>query len=225
MENFQGALAVKNQESPLRAEFIQTPSSPFDQAFADKLDKVLQDYAQSKSAEDPCSIQMFKTGLIRFCNSSDKKSAFDELAQLAGSLEKLSTLEKTSLNKERFELIASSAQRKQLNLDLRIKQREFNEKTFEQLSPGDYLSVYAMMQRKLDEKPAEYQERVRKGLAPYPEILNAFNEELAAEARVEASKTPREKQLEQLVTQISSSLKEMDEQVMNAYRRSILKNP
>ncbi len=190
---------------------------------ADALDKQLKDFSNSKITDASRDMQKFQKAVGKFCDSTDKESAVDDLGETYTKVTALMDLKTEALYNEAKAEAARTPGRKALEDNVKRKNHEFSDKILN-LPFEESLRVEDLVAWKDGENRAQHDERVRKGLESNKPMLDAFNAIRDAEANVEANKGPREKQLEQLSKQLEDDGKTMKAIMEKAYLRSTLKN-
>jgi hypothetical protein len=190
---------------------------------AERLDKELRGFADSKLDSPSHSMLRFQKAVGKFCDTPDKEAAMDELSDTWASLNTRMTIGAEALYKDRKEEIAREPGRKELETNYKKEKDQFFGKLID-LPFEESQRVEDLIRWKDGETKAEHRERIRSGLAGNRQMLDAFNKMEAADDKIEASKSPREKQLDHLLSQIETDSKLMLEQTEKAYVRSSLKN-
>lgn len=189
---------------------------------AERLDKELKDFATAKLEDPSHSMQRFQKAVDNFCKNPDKEAAMDDLSDVYASLVNRMKIGVEALYNDRKEEIARQPGRKELDANFKGKQDDFFGKMLD-LPFEESRRVEDMMKWQDGETKAQHRDRIRKGLANNKTMLDSFDQMSAAEDKIEASKSPREKQLDYLLKQIDTDDKTMQELVEKAYVRSSLK--
>ena len=242
MEDFANSRTADNaQNSGLLAEWLenQSPakSNKLELAFtlvgvgqdkqdgpgkdvADRLDKELKDFADSKIPDASKDMLAFQKMIDKFCSEPDKKKAMEELGESYSRL-------RVQLGKEigdtYDEMEAEGARqpgRKELQADLEKKLTKFFDKVH---ASDDEWKVYELMEWKDGESKADHQARVREGLKGNKPLLDAYNEMETAGDKVDANKSAKEKELEALHRKQLKDYHGMEPVVNKAYIRSEIK--
>jgi hypothetical protein len=190
---------------------------------SERLDKELREFADGKFDDPSHSMLRFQKAIGKFCSATDKEAAMDELSDTWSSLNTRMSIGSEALFNDRKDEIAREPGRKELEAAYRQKQDHFFGKMID-LPFEESQRIEDLTKHKGGETEPEYRERVRKGLASNKPMLDAFNGMEAAKDNIAASKSPREKQLDYLISQIDSDSKVMLAEVEKAYVRSTLKN-
>lgn len=208
---------AKDKQEPARekTEFVAKATS-------DQLDKSLKEFADSKLVDPSRDLQKFQKAVGKFCDSSDKESAFDELGDTWSKINSLVELKAQALYSETKQEAKETPGRKELVAAHKAKQDLFWDKVFKQPLQESF-RIQDLMMRQAGESKAEQEQRIRKGLATNKPMLAAYEEIKTAEANIEANKGPRERQLESLSQQLETDSQIMREQMEKAYLRSTLK--
>jgi hypothetical protein len=188
---------------------------------AEKLDRELRDFAGSKLDDPSHSMLRFQKAVEKFCANPDKEAAMDDLSDTWSSINTRMGIGAEALYNDRKEEIARQPGRKELESAHKHKQDQFFDKMLN-LPFEESQRVEDLIRHQSGETEAQYRERVRSGLAGNKSMLDSFNQMEAAKDNIEASKSPREKQLDHLLNQIKSESQVMQEQVEKAYVRSSL---
>lgn len=190
---------------------------------AESLDKELKEFAEEKLANPSKSMQRFQKAVGKFCDASDKESAMQELGDTWSALSSQYEMKAGALYRATKSEADNTAGRKELVDGHKAKQDQFWDKVFAQPLQESF-RIQDLMMRQAGESKAEQQERIQKGLANNKPVLDAYKQILAAEAKIEANKGPREKQLEELRSQLDAEDESMRLKVEKAYIRSTIKN-
>ncbi|MBX9719790.1 MAG: hypothetical protein K2X81_00205 [Candidatus Obscuribacterales bacterium] len=209
---------VKDNQVPVKEK---TEASGKDAA--DALDKQLRNFADSKLTDASRDVQKFQKAVGKFCDSSDKESALDELGETYTKVTALMDLKADALFNEVKAEAARTPGRKEALDDVKRKNYEFSDKIVN-LPFEESLRVEDLVAWKDGENSAQHDARVRKGLESNKPMLDAYNAIKDAEKKVEDNKGPREKQLDKLSKQVDDDGKTMKDIMEKAYLRSTLKN-
>lgn len=189
---------------------------------AEKLDKDLRAFADTPLFEPSRDLLKFQKAVGKFCDASDKEAAMDDLGETWTNITSLMNIKSEALFRERKEVANNTPGRKELEANHKAKQDQLWDKVMK-LPLGESFRIQDLLMRQPGETKAQQDERIRKGLANNKPILDAYNEIGAAEAKIEANKGPREKQLQYLEDQLDTDAATMNEQLKKAYLRSTLK--
>ncbi|MBX9569633.1 MAG: hypothetical protein K2X77_12095 [Candidatus Obscuribacterales bacterium] len=187
-----------------------------------ELDRDLKAFANTKLVDPSRDLQKFQYEVFKFCENEDKESAFDDLSDTWSKINSVSELKAETLSRAIKEEAKSTPGRTPLIAALKLKQDAFWDKMFKQPLEESF-RIQDLMLRQPGENKTQQDERIRKGLASNKPMLAAFEEIKAAEAKVDANKGPREKQLEALRVQLDSESEVMRNQMEKAYLRSTFK--
>lgn len=187
-----------------------------------ELDRDLKAFANSKLVDPSRDLQKFQYEVFKFCQNEDKESAFDDLSDTWSKINAVSELKADTLARATKEEAKSTPGRDQVMAALKLKQDAFFDKMLNE-PISESLRIQDLMLRQPGESKRQQDERIRKGLANNKPMLAAFEEIKAAEAKVDANKGPREKQLEALRAQLESESDVMRKQMEKAYLRSTIK--
>jgi hypothetical protein len=206
------ALAVTRQEKP------EGPGKDV----ADRLDKELKDFATAKLNNPSADMQNFQQMILNFCNSPDKAKAMEELGN---SYSKLNVQMEKDAEKTYDDLQAEGARqpgRKALDADYSAKLDTFFDKVNALPSAENDRVMNLLSWDNETESKAHHQEVVRKGLAGNKDLLASYNAMEAASDKIDANKSPLERELETLHNQQIRDFHEMKPQVEKAYIRSTI---
>lgn len=206
------AMAVTRQEKP------EGPGKDV----ADRLDKELKDFATAKLDRPSAEMLSFQQMLLKFCNNPDKAKAMEELGD---SYSRLNVQLEKAAEKTYDELQAEGAKqpgRKALQADYNNKLDSFFQKV-DGLPPGENSRVMELLSWDNEtESKAHHQEVVRAGLANNKDLLKSYNAMEAASDKIDANKSPRERELEATHNQQIYDFRAMKPEVEKAYIRSTI---
>ncbi len=189
---------------------------------ADRLDKELRDFATAKPEHPSADMQDFQKMIAKFCDNPDKTKAMEELGNSYG---KLNVQIGKDAEKTYDELQAEGAKqpgRSALQADYNTKFDSFFNKV-DALPQAENSRVTALLSWNADtESKDHHEEVVRKGLANNKDLLASYNSMEEASDKIDANKSPLEKELEATHTQQIRDLHTMKPQVDKAYIRSTI---
>ena len=207
------ALAVTRQEKP------EGPGKDV----ADRLDGELRDFATAKLNNPSADMQNFQKMILKFCDNPNKEQAMQDLGD---SYSRLDVQMGKDAEKSYDDMQAEAAKqpgRKELEADLSSKLDKFFAKV-DALPPAENERVMNLLSwDRYSDTKEHHQAVVRAGLANNKDLLASYNAMEAAGDKIDASKSPREKQLEALHDQQISDMRQMKPVVEKAYIRSTIK--
>jgi hypothetical protein len=187
-----------------------------------ELDRDLKAFANSKLVDPSRDLRKFQYEVFKFSQNEDKESAFEDLSDTWSTINSVSELKSEALSLAIKEEAKNTPGRPPLMAALKQKQDAFWDKMFNE-PISESLRIQELMLRQPGENKAQQDERIGKGLANNKPMLAAFEEIKGAEAKIDANKGPREKQLEALSAQLESESEVMRKQMEKAYLRSTIK--
>lgn len=199
----------RNEPSPLHAEWM---NERFDLAaakpaggggtkgpgkdVADRLDRELREFANSDNAGASSKMKEFKQLVNKFEDAADKKAAVSDFGHAASKLrvqmenEAIDTFKKAQAEADKI------PGRKQLDADLSAKVERFFDQAGN-LPSKEYERVLGLMEFKDGDTRETRDARVRDGIKNNPRLLKSFNEMETASDKVDQSRTPLERQLDE----------------------------
>ena len=208
MEDFSSArTAEQNQVSALQNEWMERQSIPkFELAaqkaedgrpgkdVADRLDRELKDFADTKMDNASSQMKDFQKLVAKFGEADNKKDAVKEFGPAAAKLRVSLENDAIARFKEMDKEAAKVPGRKALEQEFSNK----SGKMFDQAAklPGhEYEQFLTLLEFKKGENADQRAARVHDGLANRPDLQKLFDESNQARLNVEASKSPKEKEL------------------------------
>ena len=192
---------------------------------ADRLDKELADFAGSTSASDSQDMKDFKKLISKFCDEGDKKKAIEELGE---SYSKLHVQMGKNIGTTYDEMMAEGAMQpgragleKDYDAKLDVFFGKLDKMPFEQQN-----KVYDLLEWQDGETMSSHRDRVREGLKDNKDLrglLDSYNKMEDAFDKVQANKSPREKELEASLRKQQDDYHAMPPVVNKAYIRSEIK--
>ena len=214
MEDFNSARNVERSSdaNALRAEWMEDLNGPAKlelargksaqnaqdgpgKAAADRIDGELKQFANQKNPDESSGMQAFKQLVNKFEDNADKSTAIIDFGQASAKI-RVGMEKDANDTYNKMESLADNAPgRKALQADLSAKQGAFFDK-ISALPSKTQDNVLDLVQFKPGESHDQRDARVREGLHNRPALLASFNKMEDAYNKIEAAKSPQEKQLE-----------------------------
>lgn len=162
---------------------------------ADRLDAELRQFAQSNLNNPSDGMLAFQKAVNKFEDAADKKQAAYEFGSTASKIRVNMEKEAAQTCKDIEAEAARVPGRKELDADYSAKVGKFFDQV-SKLPTKENERVLKLMEVKPGESLEERDQRVRDGIKGRPALLSSFNNMEDAQAKVEQSKSPRERELD-----------------------------
>ncbi len=160
---------------------------------ADRLDKELQEFAQSKLANPSANMQEFQKVVDKFNNNPDKQQAVYDFGSAASKIKVDMVKEAGATARALEEEGAKQPHRKELQANYESKLTNFFDNV-SSLSPGEQSRVMNLLQFRPGETQEERNNRVRAGINNEG-LLKSFNSMESARDKITKSESATEVQL------------------------------
>lgn len=212
MEDFSSARSFEVKESAVQTAFLDEvnsrPKAVVGKAedrlpgkdVADRIDSELKAFAAEHRANATPQMKEFQGLVADFANAADKKAAVEVIGPASQKLRV--SLEKDA--SEKYDEIEAEAAKNPGRAALDAAYSENNRKLFDQASKlpsKEYERVLNLLQWKPDESAEDRQARVHEGLKNNPRLSKTFDDLEASIKAVNDSKSPREKELADQLSQ------------------------